>query len=308
MTIPVYSTPSELSPYPSVQFLRETPATAESLPALPATLIRLSLLHYPQFVDLDQVAGLVRSDVGMTLAVLLAARKESGEDLWRISDCMVTLDGRLDELAQPLVRQPGLEFEFAETEAFWMHARLVAAIAEAAALFMDAPEVHPEQAYLAGLLHNLRRLPEVLLQAGHRLSSSDAESWIFNLHLPSFLEEAVNRVHEQHDPRQMSPMVRTVNFAIRWLELCLPWPESCMARSSHFMVPRQSVSVLIEEYFPELDSIASAALVALLTHSTLDQFNDADGLGREREVLPHPDCDARDLLLYQRARHLMSKS
>jgi hypothetical protein len=274
MHIPFYPALMEFgSPLPTLTLAHSPETLAASVPALPGTLVQLELLRKPQSIDLDAVTQLVRSDLGLCLQVLRASRWETGGDeLWRISDCVVNLGPRVLEVATPLQRDETRKHSYKEAEAFWSHARLVASISEAVATYCSELGVNPEQAYTAGLLHNLRELPEILRPVAEDACHCESEGWIHSCHLPSFVEEVVNSVHAVREPVEMSPLVRVVSFACKWVELGLPWPECGVAGRSRFALPRTQIESLIADYFSTVSGSRAQQLISLLSDVTLDNL------------------------------------
>lgn len=133
-----------------------------AVPALPETLLLLELRSHELSIDLGVMAALVLSDPGATLEVLrLAAREhEEGEERpVRIEDCISGLGVQacLAAVGQEAVAAGGWQCQLPEV---WAHAREVALACHARAA--GDGEVHPEEAYLVGLLHGLGSLPQVL--------------------------------------------------------------------------------------------------------------------------------------------------
>ena len=131
-------------------------------PVMPETLLLLDLMVQETCVDLRRMSQLVLADVGATLQILRLAGRHYGtaEDRpTRIEDCISDLGLRacLKAVSAQTLSRHGRQNELA---AFWEHSRDVASHARLVA--QDMPDVDPEAAYLAGLLHGIGALPALL--------------------------------------------------------------------------------------------------------------------------------------------------
>jgi HD-like signal output (HDOD) protein len=101
--------------------------------------------------------------MGATLQILRLAGREHGvsEDRpWRIEDCIshLGLDACREAIStQTVVRGDHRQYAISEC---WAHAREVAQYSRA--LANEIADVNPDEAYLAGLLHAIGFLPELL--------------------------------------------------------------------------------------------------------------------------------------------------
>jgi hypothetical protein len=248
--------------------------STQDVPALAETLVQLELLLRSQTVDLAAVTDLVRSDLGLSMQALRQTRSEpvGGDGLWRISDCVVDRGARLLEHARPLCYWAECKQAYAEAEAFWKHSRLVATVAERTAAYFTELGVDPEQAYLGGLMHNLERLPDVLeLAYGPTIDGSvcTIREWVEECNLPSFIYEVLQSAREAQETSEMSPLQRVVEFARRWMELSLPWSETCIARRSRFKQPVLQTVNLIYAFFPNTDADPLLPFMDVLKECTL---------------------------------------
>jgi HDOD domain len=133
------------------------------VPALPATVIMLELLLDQPTVDLAAVSEVVLSDLGATLQILRTRSENWDQD--EEQSCRVP--ARLVALGKDVILEAitpfavvGPDFPVGADFELWEHSRLVAECARAIAPGFQG--VDPEKAYLAGLLHEIGRLPEVL--------------------------------------------------------------------------------------------------------------------------------------------------
>ena len=133
------------------------------VPVLQETLLLMELKARDFSVDLHELSQLVLSDVGATLQILRLAAREfgaSGERPVRIEDCISSLglEACLKAAARQTVSGHPRHRTVLET---WAHSREIAQCSKAAAE-ATASAIHPDDAYLAGLLHALPLLPATL--------------------------------------------------------------------------------------------------------------------------------------------------
>jgi hypothetical protein len=253
---------------------------ADEIPALAGTLVRLELLLEPQAADLEAVTSLVRSDLGLTIQALRHSRSGALEDdgPWRISDCVVNLGERLIDIAQPLRYQPdNRDQSYLEVEAFWKYSELVATVAEQTAAYFGELDVNPEQAYIAGLLHKIERLPKVLNLAGPSNPEDapfDLQEWVVDCNLPPFITGGLAKDDDGCEPYEMSALSRVVNFARFWIDMCLPWSETCLARRSRFNLPVLRAVNLIYRFFPGTEADPLVPFIEILKNSTLGKLDE----------------------------------
>jgi HD-like signal output (HDOD) protein len=128
------------------------------LPVLPETLLLLELKAQDRWIDITEVARIVRRDLGATIQVLrMAGSTSASSDIHavRIEECIaeVGLDACI----------AGLSCRGSNSEcvsALWAHCR---EIAEQAELIADEiPDTDPAEVYLVGLLHAIYALPGLL--------------------------------------------------------------------------------------------------------------------------------------------------
>jgi hypothetical protein len=251
---------------------------ADEIPALAGTLLQLELLLNAPMVDLEAVTRLVRSDLGLCIQVLKESRfgAADGDQLWRISDCVIQLGSQLLGLARPLCC--GVEqrkFAYAEAEAFWKHASLVASVAEQTATYFYELGVNPEQAYLAGLMHNLHKLPDVLAfvdSEGATGSLRADNDWVMDCNLPFFIHNVLESRDDGYLPTELSPLLRVISFSKRWIDLCLPWSETCMARRNRFKFPVLKAVNLIYTHFPGTDVDPLTPFMEIVKDCIFDQL------------------------------------
>lgn len=187
------------------------------VPAMPDALLLLQVLLSAPVVNLNSAAEAIRGDIGLTIQLLNSAGwRHSAEDV-SISKNVVllglrrlrTLTAKIDIISTDHRGRSGLR----ACDRFWAHSRLTALMAEEL-----APGLHvdPEQAYLAGMLHRLGELPNVL---GWTTDSSDlrvseqgdalARRW----HFPELLREVIRGDERACSPeaKQLLKLVQTAD-------------------------------------------------------------------------------------------------
>jgi len=193
-----------LNEYPP--FLSEAADELPDVPALPETLLTMEFQLHESSVDLRKFSDAVLGDLGATIQILrLAGREyEFAEDCpTRIEDCISDLGltacfnavsrGTLSRSSQQRAN-----FEI------WTHSREIAQ--HFRALAEEAPgAVSPDQAYVAGLLHAIGALPEVLgwhwseTPSNRALSALKlAERWRLPRYVKDFFCETVMPGYNTH--------------------------------------------------------------------------------------------------------------
>jgi len=145
---------------------------AEGIPTLPAYVFELSTLLSSVPVDLRRVCRVIRTDPSLTAQVIRLCNSVMLGLRGRVShiEHAVILLGterlRTLVLTCSLVQQIGNFLSAADLQSFWQHSLLTATLSERCAICLRYLET--EQAYLAGLLHDLGVLPLLLLSATAR--------------------------------------------------------------------------------------------------------------------------------------------
>jgi hypothetical protein len=144
------------------------------VPVLLETLLQLDLEVQEPCVDLRAMSQLVLSDLGATVQILRLAGREYGNEEGcptRIEDCISDLGVHacLEAVSAQVVARNSRYHSITET---WAHSREIAQYSKLVA--EEMPEVNPEKAYLAGLLHAIGLLPGVLGWYGSEAASADS--------------------------------------------------------------------------------------------------------------------------------------
>ena len=212
------------------------------LPAMPQILIKL--LDHLQADDLGmaELASLISNDAGMTAKILAVANSSAYHRVHR----QVGLEPALMALGTDMIKTLVISDSVFQTfnnfphsgstdlRAFWKTSLTAAVIARDVAKRMDYP--HVEEAYLAGLLHNVGRLAllatapkeyafnftarddEDLCAVEQRtlqITHSEAGAWLIERwHLDSFLADSVLYHHEPIERLEAAhPLIRIVRLA-----------------------------------------------------------------------------------------------
>ena len=145
---------------------------AEGIPTLPAYIFELSSLLSCVPVDLRRVCRVIRTDPSLAAQVIRLCNSAMLGLRGRVShiEHAVILLGterlRTLVLTCSLVQHMGSLLSSADLQSFWQHSLLTATLSERCSFSLRYAET--EQAYLAGLLHDLGVLPLLLLSAGSR--------------------------------------------------------------------------------------------------------------------------------------------
>jgi HD-like signal output (HDOD) protein len=145
---------------------------AEGIPTLPAYVFELSSLLSCVPVDLRRVCRVIRTDPSLAAQVIRLCNSVMLGLRGRVShiEHAVILLGterlRTLVLTCSLVQHIGNFLSAEDLQSFWQHSLLTATLSERCAFSLRYQET--EQAYLAGLLHDLGVLPLLLLSEGSR--------------------------------------------------------------------------------------------------------------------------------------------
>jgi len=139
----------------------------DGIPTLPAYVFELSALLSSMPVDLRRVCRVIRTDPSLTAQVIRlcnSALLGLREGVSNIEHAVILLGMerlRTLVLTCSLVECVGNCFSPTELQSFWQHSLLTATLSARSALCLRYPEA--EQAYLAGLLHDVGVLPLLIL-------------------------------------------------------------------------------------------------------------------------------------------------
>jgi HD-like signal output (HDOD) protein len=209
------------------------------LPMLPTTLIHLKSLLSSDVVDLAALTNVVRCDLGLTISLLRIARNAgwTSKAVPRLSEIIVGLGIKplkaivagIPVLSAQICSGPGIR----ACTRFWMHAQLTGLVSEE--LASSSSDLNPEDAYLAGLVSQIGKLPVLLgwripeLESGDvvNFGSSLARAW----GLPGLLTEVI-----EGDLRPTSVAAQSyrqiVTAAREWVQLLELVTDSDLERVS----------------------------------------------------------------------------
>ena len=226
------------------------------LPGMPQILIKL--IEHLQADDLGmaELAALIAGDAGMTAKILTVANSSAYRRASRTASLEQSLVALGTDALKTLVISESVFQTFnsfpqsssTDLRRFWRNSLTAAVVARDLAVRMDYP--HVEEAYLAGLLHNVGRL--ALLAAAPKeyafnfnaddddalcaveqrtlhITHAEAGAWLIERwNLDSFLADAVLYHHETNARLEAShPLIRIVRLA----HLMASHPEDDAARA-----------------------------------------------------------------------------
>jgi putative nucleotidyltransferase with HDIG domain len=144
-------------------------ALSDGLPTLPAYVFELNALLSTTPVNLKRVGEVIRTDPSLTAQVLRlcnSAFMGIRQRIVKIEHAIVLVGTerlRTMVLTCSLVQYVGRHVASQDIQSFWQHCFLTATLSERLARGVSYP--HPEQAYLAGLLHDIGALPLLMITA-----------------------------------------------------------------------------------------------------------------------------------------------
>jgi HD-like signal output (HDOD) protein len=212
------------------------------LPAMPQILVRLIEHLQADDLGMPELAALISKDAGMTGKLLAVANSSA----YHRNSRNVNLEQSLVALGTDMIKTLVISDSVFQTfnsfphsgstdlRAFWKNSLTAAVIAREAARAVEYP--HLEEAYLAGLLHNVGRLALLATapkEYGYNFTARDDEdlcaveqrtlqithaeagAWLIERwQLDSFLADAVLYHHEPSDRLESShPLIRIVRLA-----------------------------------------------------------------------------------------------
>ena len=212
----------------SIPGLESTVIRGTSIPDLPilaTTLVHLEALLDADVVDLTALTNVVKSDLGLvTYLIRIASHAEwSSKKVPRIAETIVSLGIRqikvLASKIPVLPTHPGNGVMFSHSR-FWMHAQLTGLITEE--LASSCTDLNGEEAYLAGLLSQIGKLPILLGWRIPELANSEvtslggalARAWGF----PDVLREVIDPSLRPTSNASQS-LRKIVSAAREWVQL-----------------------------------------------------------------------------------------
>lgn len=212
------------------------------LPAMPQILVRLIEHLQADDLGMTELAALISKDAGMTGKLLAVANSSAYQRHHRNANLEQSLVALGTDMIKTLVISDSVFQTFnnfphsgsTDLRAFWKNSLSTAVIAKEAARAVEYP--HLEEAYLAGLLHNVGRLAllatapkEYAFNFGARddedlcaveqrtlqITHAEAGAWLIERwQLDSFLADAVLYHHEPSERLESAhPLIRIVRLA-----------------------------------------------------------------------------------------------
>lgn len=212
------------------------------LPAMPQILIKLIEHLQADDAGMPELAALIAKDAGMTSKILTVANSSAYHRNTRAVGLEQSLVSLGTDMIKTLVISESVFQTFnsfphsgsTDLRSFWKNSLTTAVLARDIARQMDYP--HVEEAYLAGLLHNVGRLallataPKeyaynfmarddedlcVVEQRTLQITHSEAGAWLIERwHLDSFLADSVLYHHEPIARLESAhPLIRIVRLA-----------------------------------------------------------------------------------------------
>jgi hypothetical protein len=167
-----------------------------------ATVLGLNMLLQEPCIDLQKVSELVLNDIGATIQILRLVGREydfAAEHPCRMGVCLASLDVNV-WFGAVSARTFPCDLEHLKVSAFWEHSRLVAQYAQLVAESMG--DISPEDAYLVGMLHEVRAIPAVLGWTGCESGAEVPDAMrAMEGTLPPFVLDAIRNMS---DPCQLS--------------------------------------------------------------------------------------------------------
>lgn len=153
-------------PIEDAQKLEAILAGIDRLPTLPSVATRLLSISSAEDVDLEEVIRLIESDPAMSTTILRMCRsadKGLGDRITTVRRAVIMLGLETVQVAALSVHvfqhlQPEGQEGVFDFNGFWVHSLTVACAAESIARAHPDLGVSPEEAYLAGLLHDLGKV------------------------------------------------------------------------------------------------------------------------------------------------------
>lgn len=212
------------------------------LPAMPQILVKLIEHLQADDLGMPELAALIAQDAGMTGKLLAVANSSAYHRPTRSANLEQSLVALGTDMIKTLVISDSVFQTFSnfphsgstDLRAFWKNSLSAAVLARETARLLDY--AHPEEAYLAGLLHNVGRL--ALLAAAPKeygfnftarddddlcaveqrtlqITHTEAGAWLIERwRLDSFLADAVLYHHEPSERLEAShPLIRIVRLA-----------------------------------------------------------------------------------------------
>lgn len=162
---------------------RVTSILAEGLPALPHYIFELNALLNNPSIDLKTVSKIIRTDPSLSAQILGLANSalfNLRRRVMNVPEAVILLGSerlRTLVLSCAIMKFAGRQLSAEVVQSFWQHSFLTAMLSERIARWVEYPEV--EQAYMGGLLHDIGRLPLLIVACEEEAAgrSAPAGDW-----------------------------------------------------------------------------------------------------------------------------------
>jgi putative nucleotidyltransferase with HDIG domain len=155
---------------------RVNAVTSDGLSKLPGHAVQLNSLLSSPAVDLSEASEVIRSEPNLYVQVLSLANSALAnprQPVLSISEALVLLGAehvRTLVLSYAFMKVAGEQLSDQSIQEFWRHSSLSATFSERIARRLGSPE--PEEAYVAGLLHDIGRLPLLIVAQEEKAKGS----------------------------------------------------------------------------------------------------------------------------------------
>ena len=256
------------------------------LPSPPQTLIRLMSLCQSEDAGMGELSELIASDPGLSAKVLAVAHSAA---YYRSSTKTLTLLQATSTLGMALIKVLAIsesvfqtfhafrQAAAADLRRFWKHSLRVAVLTRALAERTDSAVA--EEAYLAGLLHDVGRLAllvavperytalfglpddsELSQQEQDVLGTSHAEAgaWLLDHWRLSFtmVQCVLEHHNESADPNTTKPLTRLIHLAHRLEALPLDAPDEVPAWADNYGLTQEDITHLLQTTALQVTQIA----------------------------------------------------
>jgi HDOD domain len=213
------------------------------VPVPPVTRLQIDLLLNRSVLDLQAIVDVILADVGAALQVLRISapiRTIADRRTGHIETCVLHLGRTGLRRALSVLPPSGFEGPNETTKSFWLRSQIAAELARM--LAKGRADISPNDAALAGLLHEIGRLPQLLgwrvpgidLSNTIAVGSALAEEW----RLP-FFEKPSGHLAESGECKPC-PMAGIVTAASDMAIAIVPPKASLLVNQTHGLSHRES--------------------------------------------------------------------
>jgi putative nucleotidyltransferase with HDIG domain len=269
---------------------------SKGLPTLPNYVLDLNALLGSASVDLKKVGAVIRTDPSLSAQVLrlcnsaLFGLRRRVISIEQAAVMLGTERLRTLVLACSVMQFAGKRLNGPQMSAFWQHSFLCALLSERVARQVDYFE--KEQAYLAGLLHDIGQLPLwiLIVEEEAKKRPLPPEGWTDNLEvernyfgmdhckvgrsmavawnfMPSFIDVFENHHHPdraQHDPYLVGIVAAADRFLLTQTATPAPVVADAAQGSPPVSAPENEEPSFLQDCLPLLAESERAAVIEIL--------------------------------------------